>query len=123
MVLSPVEILLIIRTGTDTFKHAGKDIFDHTGYDDTKQTGTDTMDNTGTERLNRTGTETTGHTGTIKDNGSDNGYNEHLAHIHGNIGTITSQSMLESELNINAWNIYEHITDLFLTEFVIPIYT
>ena len=117
--------------GTDTFDHTGKDIFNHTGYDDTKQTGTDTMNNTGTDTMNNTGTDTlnrtgsegTSHTGTIKDNGGEDAFNDHIAHIHGNIGTMTSQSMLESELEISKWNVYEHITDLFLTEFVIPIYT
>jgi hypothetical protein len=103
------------QDGTDTFEHTGKDIFIHTGYDDTKQTGTDTM--------NRTGTEGTSHTGTIKDNGGEDAFNDHTAHIHGNIGVTTSQQMLEAELDISKWNIYEHITDLFLTEFVIPIYT
>lgn len=101
--------------GTDTFDHTGKDTFNHTGYDDTKQTGTDTM--------NRTGTEGTSHTGTIKDNGGEDAFNDHTAHIHGNIGVTTSQQMLEAELDISKWNVYEHITDLFLTEFVIPIYT
>lgn len=101
--------------GSDTFDHTGKDTFNHTGYDDTKQTGTDTM--------NRTGTEGTSHTGTIKDAGGEDAFNEHIAHIHGNIGVTTSQQMLEAELDISKWNVYEHITDLFLTEFVIPIYT
>lgn len=109
--------------GTDTFDHTGKDIFNHTGYDDTKNTGTDTMDNTGTDTLNKTGTEGTSHTGTIKDAGSEDTFNDHVAHVHGNIGVTTSQQMLEAELDISKWNIYEHITDLFLTEFVIPIYT
>lgn len=109
--------------GTDTFDHTGKDIFNHTGYDDTKHTGTDTMNNTGTDTINRTGTEGTIHTGTIKDNGGEEAFNDHIAHVHGNIGVTTSQQMLEAELNISRWNIYEQITDLFLTEFVIPIYT
>ncbi len=43
--------------------------------------------------------------------------------IHGNIGVTTSQQMLQSELDIAAWNLYEHITDIFLEEFVIPIYS
>ena len=43
--------------------------------------------------------------------------------IHGNIGVTTSQQMLEAELKIAEWNLYEHITDLFLSEFVIPIYS
>ena len=109
--------------GTDTFDHTGKDVFNHTGYDDTKQTGTDTMNNTGTDIINRTGMEGTSHTGTIKDSGSEDDFNDHTAHIHGNIGITTSQAMLESELEISKWNIYEHITDLFLTEFIIPIYS
>ena len=40
----------------------------------------------------------------------------------GNIGVTTSQQMLESELNIDAWNIYEHIADLFLDEFCVLLY-
>ena len=119
------------QDGTDTFDHTGTDIFNHTGYDDTKQTGTDTMNNTGTDTLNhtgtdtmnQTGTETTGHTGTISDEGGEDEFNDHIAHLHGNIGVKTSQQMLQAELDIDMWNIYEHITDLFLTEFVIPIYT
>ena len=47
---------------------------------------------------------------------------EHDGRIHGNIGVTTSQQMLLSELDLGYWNIYEKITALFLTEFVIPIY-
>lgn len=47
---------------------------------------------------------------------------EHHGVIHGNIGVTTSQQMLLSELDLGYWNIYEKITDLFLTEFVIPVY-
>lgn len=43
--------------------------------------------------------------------------------IHGNIGVKTSQSMLAEELQIAEWNLYEHMTDLFLSEFCIPIYS
>lgn len=46
----------------------------------------------------------------------------HEGRIHGNIGTLTSQTMLQSELDLGYWNIYEKIIDIFLTEFVIPIY-
>jgi hypothetical protein len=112
-----------ISDNTDKLKQTGKDIFNHTGYDDTKQTGTDTMNNTGTDTINRTGTEGTAHTGTIKDQGGEDSFNDHTAHIHGNIGVTTSQQMLEAELEIIKWNVYEHITDVFFTEFVIPIYT
>lgn len=46
----------------------------------------------------------------------------HDARIHGNIGVTTSQQMLQSELDIALWNLYEHIADLFITEFCIMIY-
>ena len=48
--------------------------------------------------------------------------NKKQGRTHGNIGVTTSQQMLQSELDIAKWNLYEHITDLFLQEFVIPIY-
>ena len=47
---------------------------------------------------------------------------EHVGHVHGNIGVTTTQQMLESELSLAAWNVYEHITDLFIEEFCIAIY-
>lgn len=46
----------------------------------------------------------------------------HEGRVHGNIGVTTSQQMLTAELDLGYWNIYNKITDLFLTEFVIPIY-
>jgi hypothetical protein len=46
----------------------------------------------------------------------------HKGRVHGNIGVTTSQQMLQSELDLGYWNIYEKITDIFLTEFVLPIY-
>ena len=71
------------------------------------------------------------HAGTIKDeygegtSGSEteNSKTVRDGRIHGNIGVTTSQQMLEAELDIAAWNLYEHITDIFLEEFVIPIYS
>lgn len=47
---------------------------------------------------------------------------KHDGRIHGNIGVTTSQQMLQEELDLGYWNIYEKITDLFLTEFTIPVY-
>lgn len=41
---------------------------------------------------------------------------------HGNIGVTTSQQMLQSELDIASWNLYDHITDLFIAEFCILVY-
>ena len=78
------------------------------------------------------------HTGTVKNTGSvtDNGsfssnagangtdaYTDiHKARLFGNIGVTTSQQMLQSELDIARWNLYEHIADLFAQEFCIMVY-
>lgn len=47
----------------------------------------------------------------------------HSGRVHGNIGVTSSQQLAESELLLRMkWNLYEHIADLFLSEFVIPVY-
>ena len=110
--------------------------YDSSSYQPAEKTtvendGTDTLNNTGTETTNNTGTDTMNYTGTITDefgegtSGSEteNSKTVRDGRIHGNIGVTTSQQMLEAELKIAEWNMYEHITDLFLSEFVIPIYS
>lgn len=47
---------------------------------------------------------------------------EHDSRIHGNIGVTTSQQMLQSELDIAKFNIYEQIADIFCEEFCLMIY-
>lgn len=68
------------------------------------------------------GSDSTSNSGEYSSEHSTDDDLEHDGHIHGNIGVTTSQQMLLSELDLGYWNIYEKITDLFLTEFVIPIY-
>ena len=63
------------------------------------------------------GTESSDNTETTMNNDF-----QHNGRIHGNIGVTTSQQMLEAELNLGYWNIYEKITQLFLQEFIIPVY-
>lgn len=46
----------------------------------------------------------------------------HVAHIHGNIGVTTSSAMLAETLSMDIWNWYEHVTDLFLHDHVLPLY-
>ena len=102
--------------------------YDSSTYQNAAQ---DTVDEDGTITVNGTGTNTFNHTGTIDDKygegfsskDTDETTVTHKGRIHGNIGVTTSQQMLQAELDISTWNIYEHITDLFLSEFVILIYT
>ena len=55
-------------------------------------------------------------------NAIDNSSSTHAGRIHGNIGVTTSQTMLESELSISKWNLYDEIADLFISEFCIYLY-
>ena len=135
----PAEKSITDNTGTDTMNNTGTETTTNTGTDTMNNTGTDTMENSGTDTMDHTGTDTTDHTGTdtvdysgtIKDeygegvSGSEteNKKDVHDGRIHGNIGVMTSQAMLSEELQIAEWNLYEHITDLFLSEFIIPIYS
>lgn len=102
--------------------------------DGTSDSGTQrmagTVSNSGTQR--NAGTIT--NTGTQRNAGSDNGTmsnsengtdaytNIHKARLFGNIGVTTSQQMLQSELDIARWNLYEHIADLFCQEFCVMVY-
>lgn len=102
--------------------------YDSSTYQPSKK---NTTENDGTDTMNNTGTDTVDYSGTVKDEYgegyssqlTDNGKTIHNGRIHGNVGVTTSQQMLEAELSLAEWNLYEHITDLFLSEFVIPIYS
>lgn len=47
---------------------------------------------------------------------------QHEARLFGNIGVTTSQQMLRDELDIATWNLYDHISDIFIEEFCILVY-
>lgn len=53
---------------------------------------------------------------------TSNDAKEYKLRAYGNIGVTTSQQMLQSELELQEWNLIEHITDIFLQEFTIPVY-
>ena len=55
-------------------------------------------------------------------NGSSDGNSTHTGRTHGNIGVTTSQQMLQSELDIARFNIYQHICDLFIDELLLAVY-
>lgn len=100
-------------TGTNDTSTNGTVTTDVSAYDSTgyqpkeKVTTAETIDNDTTEN----------NTSTLDNEGV------HTGRIHGNIGVTTSQQMLESELDLGYWNIYSRITDMFLKEFCIMIYT
>lgn len=97
-------------SGTDTSNENTKSAFDSSSYQpNEKDDATSTTETTATDETTVTNSE-------------DNTFT-HSGRVHGNIGVTTSQQMLQSELDLGYWNIYQRITELFLHDFVIPIYT
>lgn len=88
-------------------------------YENDNKSHTDTTNSTsGTTDLSNIGSMT----GNTTDNGIHDNTNHNTGRSHGNIGVTTSQQMLQQELDVQYWNLYDKITDLFLGEFTIPIY-
>lgn len=143
---SPLENYDRIETGTDTEAGTGSTTSEHsdTRIDNLQQNSTNndsgSVENTvsafdsgsysphdkSESTMNNTGSIS--NTGSQSQSGSVNGSSEntinksHELRIHGNIGVTTSQQMLQSELDIAFFNLYDKIADVFLQEYVIPIY-
>lgn len=99
-------------TNADTLTHSEK------AYNDTNYVGTTQDQSNGS--VTRTGTASNAVSNSNQ--GNDSYTNTHRARLFGNIGVTTSQQMLQSELDIARWNLYEHIADLFCNEFCIMVY-
>ena len=94
--------------------------FDADTYQPAEKSDTDNTTNTSTDTSSDVDFT---HNSTITDTGTKDDTTVHTGRIHGNVGVTTSQQMLQSELDIARFNIVQQITDLFLTEFCIMIYT
>lgn len=111
-----------ISTGTDSTESSADNTttekvsaYNNNTLVDNKQSISDTGSESSSEShmsVNRTGNDTN----------NRNRSETRKGRAYGNIGVTTSQQMLESELDIAKWNIYEHITDIFLSEFIIPVF-
>lgn len=90
---------------------------------DTSNAGTSKVTQSGTDTYNHTGTDETRRAGTLSDtNGNESEAFTHTSHLFGNIGITSSQQLLQSELDVQRFNIYSNIADLFIDEFCIPVY-
>ena len=115
---------------SSTYQPSSKDIIDngdskveHTGTVTVNSNGTDDLAQTGTDKNVTSGTDTMNHSGTLSDiEGKDNNTNVRKAHMYGNIGITTSASMLSEFYQIAQWNLYEHMSDVFASELLIPVY-
>ena len=113
-----------LKTGTETTSFTGRSDTD-TGTQTTLKTGTETTSftgrsdtDTGTQTTLKTGTETTSFTGRSDtdtgtvgyvEGGSDTSTRNYTLERSGNIGTLTTQAMIESERELWLWNFFYKI--------------
>lgn len=102
---------------TDTFVNAYDN---NTLVEDGQSKSTQSANSSGTDISNNTETRNLSSSDDEERNLATSG--EHTGHMYGNIGVTTSQQMLEAELDIAEWNLYEHIADVFVRELCIPVY-
>lgn len=91
----------------------------------TNTTGTDdrTTDVTWSESGSGTDDKTTTKNGTVDTDTTGTKDHTHSEHAWGNAGiSMTSQKLLKQELDIRYWNIYEHISDIFLDEMTVRVF-
>lgn len=68
------------------------------------------------------GSATSGGTNTSGSSGKSNeDVSEHLR-VHGNIGVMTNQMMVQAELDLRRYNIYEDICNRFVDKFLLGVY-
>lgn len=91
--------------------------FDASTYQPKDKTETATNNSMSVEN---TGTQS--QTGTINGTNNNNMNRTHNLHIHGNIGVRSSQELAFQEIDLAMFNLYDRITDVFLQEYIIPIY-
>lgn len=96
--------------------------FSESAYNETKpsEKSTDHSEND-VHTVTKSGGEGEDHSTTDGSRAEDGSY-KRKAHLYGNIGVTTSQQMLESELNLGYWNLYNKITDMFISEFLLLVY-
>ena len=120
-----------LKTETDnTDTHAEKAYNDASMVDTTEDVLDGEVNQTGTQRNagsgSDTGTQRTAGTFSTQDSNAESGgdsyTNTHNLHGYGNIGVTAAQTLFMKETEVAAWNMYEHMADLFASEFCLMIY-
>lgn len=124
-----------LKTETDnTDTHSEKAYNDSDFVETTEDVLDGEVNQTGTQRNAGSGSDTgtqrnAGQTSGSSSNqfsdsesGSDNHTDTHISHGYGNIGVTAAQTLFMKETEVAAWNMYEHMADLFASEFCLMIY-
>lgn len=114
------------HTGTETHAMSGKDTTEHSGTisDSGEEDGSITTTNTGTQSdsgtVETTGTNTRALDETETTDGSD--HRERSGRHFGNIGNLTSQKMLNEEIELWKWNYVRSILDDAINFLTLDVY-
>ena len=112
-----------LKTENDTTVTHKEKAYNDASFVPTTEDATDgEIKDTGSVTNTGTVTDAYGRILDAKESGTDKYTDTHESRMYGNIGVTTSQQMLQSELDIARWNMYEHIADLFCQEFCIMVY-
>lgn len=84
--------------------------------------GTDDKTTTFSEQTTGTDDRTTTFNGTIDNDTTNDRDHDRDLYAYGNIGVTSSQQLLTSELQVRYWNIYEHMSDIFLDEMAVRVF-
>lgn len=113
------------NTGSQTNEHEVS-ADNETGYNDYNQDKNGARSDTGSSE---DGLENSSSASSEFTEGTEEGHSEDIdddfertSHIHGNIGVTTSQQMIESEIELRKFNIYDYIADLFAAEFLVRVF-
>lgn len=99
----------------------------HSESSEYEESGSGTDDRTTTVTWSESGSgtddRTTTKNGTVDTDTTGTKDHTHSEHAWGNAGiSMTSQKLLKQELDIRYWNIYEHISDIFLDEMTVRVF-
>ena len=112
----------LANSSSSTDTHSEKAYNDSNFVDTTKDVNSSSGTNTGTQRNAGQTTESVSNQSSNSESGSDNHTDTHTLHGYGNIGVTAAQTLFMKETEVAAWNMYEHIADLFASEFCLMIY-
>lgn len=109
-------------SGSSTVNDSVSAYNNNTLVPDKQSTSTSSSNTSAQTTLSNTRSGTDSNTRSGTDGNTRDRSETRRGHAYGNIGVTTSQQMLQAELDLALWNLYDHISDLFTQEFCIPVY-
>lgn len=105
---------------SSNFSNRGKNVTTN----DTTESGSSSDSNTSTNDTTTTENANESNTGSFdrEFEGVRENETEHEGRIRGNIGVTSTMELLERQLKIRSWNLYNHMADVFLKELTLTVY-